>query len=732
MSDSDKVGIEKLDVDNYATWSVKMKFLLITKGLWAPITAQGDVNAAADEKALALIGLFVQDHHLGTVANAKSAKEAWMSLENIYQAKSNARRLWLKRELNSLRKVANEPLTKYVARAVDIRSQLAAAGHDIKEDEVVMSVLAGLPAEYNVVVAVLETSNDALKLDDVLAKLLPVEQRAQASEATSDSKAFFSSKPSKPPSDVRPPYQSALRDSKDCSYCRKKGHVVEECRKKFWDEGHPRRTEPPHRSGYLDNGYNAHYAPANPQHNFALGAANDEWNQEWVLDSGASYHITGNVNRMVNLREPEADITITFGNGNRAKVMGIGNVVLHLGDSKTLTLKEVLYIPESTANLLSIPFAIKSGAEFSFGDTSCIIRVNGVSVTKANRRSNGLYSIRGQVIADALMSAAEETPELWHRRYGHLGYDNLSKLVKLDMVTGISVASAAFVERNKEPCEPCIMAKHHREPFPASESKSNRPLELLHMDLCGPLPFASLGGSKYVATFLDDYTKLSVVRTMAHKSDAAHVVPDVINMLETQSGHLLRIARTDNGGEYISNALADYLDGKGVIHQTTMAYTPQQNGVAERLNRTLMEKTRAMLSDANLPPEMWAEAMVTANYVRNISPVTGKSKTPWELFFGRKPDVSMLRTFGSRAYVHVPKELRNKLDNRSARGIMIGYQPYSKGYRILLDNKKVTTSRDVIFNEAMPATDNPTTTPAPSVGSLDVEQPATVQQQQQQ
>ena len=175
------------------------------------------------------------------------------------------------------------------------------------------------------------------------------------------------------------------------------------------------------------------------------------------------------------------------------------------------------------------------------------------------------------------------------------------------------------------------------------------------MDLCGPMPIPSLGGSKYVATFLDGYSKMSFVRIIASKSETAAAVREVIRLLETQTGNRVRAIRTDNGSEYVNTELTQYLKSKGIIHQTTVPYNPEQNGAAERLNRTLMERARAMINDAGLPKELWAEAVNTANYIRCRSPTAKKLRTPWELFYGQKPDVSHMRTFGATAYSHDPQ-----------------------------------------------------------------------------
>ena len=153
---------------------------------------------------------------------------------------------------------------------------------------------------------------------------------------------------------------------------------------------------------------------------------------------------------------------------------------------------------------------------------------------------------------------------------------------------------------------------------------------------------SSLGGNNYFLTVLDDNTKLSVVQPISKKSNAAAALIDILTFLENQSGHRVQRVRCDNGSEYINSQLQDYCRARGIKLETTVRYTPEQNGAAERLNRTLMDKVRPMLSTANLPKYLWAEAVVTASYVRNRSPVTGRDKTPYQLFFGNKPDVSNL------------------------------------------------------------------------------------------
>lgn len=381
-----------------------------------------------------------------------------------------------------------------------------------------------------------------------------------------------------------------------------------------------------------------------------------------------------------------------------------GEVLLHTSDN-TFHLTDVLYIPEATENLISVRHATRRGLDFKFCRDRCEIGGNGQTLAVAPCAGDAIYYLTGWSTTTAAAQTAltarstKESPQLWHKRFGHLGYDNLARLPS--MVTGMHTTADEFLAAGATDdfCEPCTMGKQSRLPFKRSTHASTQPLELVHTDVCGPLPVTSLGGNNYFVTILDDYSKLSAVQPLVRKSDTAAAVKDILTQLETQTGCHTKRLRCDNGSEYINADLKAFCSGKGIKLETTVRYTPEQNGAAERLNRTLMDKVRPMLSDAGLPKHMWAEAVVTANYVRNRSPVSNRDQTPWELFFGSKPNVSHLQSFGARVYAVTPKQLRNKLDHTSEPGRFIGYPANSKGYKILLDSGGIIVSRDVKFIE---------------------------------
>ena len=172
-------------------------------------------------------------------------------------------------------------------------------------------------------------------------------------------------------------------------------------------------------------------------------------------------------------------------------------------------------------------------------------------------------------------------------------------------------------------------------------------------------------------------------------------------MAERMSDKRLKVLRSDNGGEFVSGQFVKYLQSEGVRHELTVPKTPQQNGVAERLNRTLIEMTRAMLAGSNLPQNLWAETLSTAVYIRNRSPTKAvKRMTPYEALHGRKPDVGHFRVFGCVSYAHIAKDERKKLDVTARRCVLVGYGTEVKGYRLYDPARdKVFYSRDVKFNE---------------------------------
>lgn len=224
----------------------------------------------------------------------------------------------------------------------------------------------------------------------------------------------------------------------------------------------------------------------------------------------------------------------------------------------------------------------------------------------------------------------------------------------------------------------------------------------MHSDVCGPLDEVSLGGHRYFVTFIDDKTRYTYVALLKTKDEVFEKFKLFKVLVEKQTGNVIKVLRSDNGGEYCSKYFSDFLKTKGIRRQLIIPGSPEQNGVAERANRTIMEKARAMLKDAGLSGKYWAEAVHTAVYLKNISPTAAlKGMVPYEAWTGRRPHVGHLKVFGCQAYVHIPKANSKKLGDRALKCIFVGYDEEKKGYRLIDPNnpQKVVIERSVIFQE---------------------------------
>ena len=225
-----------------------------------------------------------------------------------------------------------------------------------------------------------------------------------------------------------------------------------------------------------------------------------------------------------------------------------------------------------------------------------------------------------------------------------------------------------------------------RKPFkPLTHPQSKKKLELVHSDVCGPLQAESIGGSRYFVTFIDDYSRCVSVYFIKHKTEVFEKFKLFEAMVTKECGESIIKLRTDNGGEYVSKDFQAYLASKGIEHQLTVPHSPQQNGVAEWLNRTLMQSARSMLSHSNMPNKFWAEAVATAAYLRNRTTTSANEEqlTPFEKRYGHKSNISHLKVFGCAAYSLVPSTERRKLDKKARRMCFIGYSKNPKGYRLI-------------------------------------------------
>ncbi|WVZ75289.1 LOW QUALITY PROTEIN: hypothetical protein U9M48_023361 [Paspalum notatum var. saurae] len=279
----------------------------------------------------------------------------------------------------------------------------------------------------------------------------------------------------------------------------------------------------------------------------------------------------------------------------------------------------------------------------------------------------------------------------WHARFGHLNFRELRQLAQLEMVRGLPQ-----LDHVDQVCDSCLAGKQRRLPLPnKAKYRAQDKLELVHGDICGPVTPVTPSGNRYFLLLVDDLSQYMWLMLLSSKDQAAAAIVRFKGGAEAEAGKKLRTLRTDRGGEFTVRTFADYCAEEGIQRHLTAPYTPQQNGVVERRNQTIMGTARSMMTAKGLPGWFWGEAVTTAVFILNRAPTRSvKGKTPFE------PPVHFFRTFGCVAHVKAAGKHLSKLDYRSTPMVFVGYEAGMKAYRFYNPATcRVHISRDAVFEE---------------------------------
>ncbi|GJV91955.1 retrovirus-related pol polyprotein from transposon TNT 1-94 [Tanacetum coccineum] len=394
---------------------------------------------------------------------------------------------------------------------------------------------------------------------------------------------------------------------------------------------------------------------------------------------GSSKHMTGNRSKLMNFVEKFIG-SVRFGNDHLGAIMGYGDYVM--GDS---VISRVYYVEGLGHNLFSVGQFCDSDLEVAFRKHTCFVRdIKGTDILKGSRGTN-LYTISIDEMMKSspiclLSKASTSKSWLWHSRLNHLNFGTINDLARKDLVRGLP----RLKFEKDHLCSACQLGKSkkfsHR---PKSENTNMEVLHTLHMDLCGPMRVQSIKGKKYILVIVDDYSRFTWVKFLRSKDETPEFVTNFLKQIQVGLNKIVRFIRTDNGTEFVNQVMSEYYEGVGIFHQKSVLRTPQQNGVVERRNRTLVEAARTMMIFSKAPMFLWAEAVATACYTQNRSLIhTRHNKTPYELVHDKKPDLTFFRVFGALCYPTNDSENLGKFQAKADIGIFVGYAPSRKGYRI--------------------------------------------------
>ncbi|KAL7282593.1 hypothetical protein ACG7TL_004064 [Trametes sanguinea] len=437
-----------------------------------------------------------------------------------------------------------------------------------------------------------------------------------------------------------------------------------------------------------------------------------------IIDSGTSSHVHSHRSDFISIK-PTSSCIRGFGEG-KTTVAGRGEVQLlaRLPDHgcTRLRLLDTCYAPNTSPSLISVSRLDDANCYTLFSQGRCVtfeMRDGGALLRNSlTRESVVLTGTKGpdrlyhlDVPSSETAYSANETHanrlQVWHGRTGHLNYASLRRMIQKGRLLGVKLSQAELTAE-PPPCPSCLKGKMTRASFPPSEhSKAERILQFVSSDLWGKSQVQTPGGKRYLMTFTDHWSRWVWVAFLRHKSDAFEAFKEWLSQAERETGQKLATLRADNGGEYLSDDFRSFCRQHGIRLETTSPRTPEQNGVAERQNRSIFDRVRTILIDAEMPPRFWGEAANYIVYTKNRNPTAAlKGRSPFEVRFGRPPDASFLHRFGCRAFVYDDRPGRKKLDPRAREGVFVGYAATQKAYRVLLPDKgSVVTSIHVRFND---------------------------------
>ena len=724
--DSSRYHIKPLSEENYFMWSNKMEIVLRGKGLWGIVTGDeappsAEANADAVDKynrrrnvAVTNLLLTIEDSVSAAVISLRNPKEIWDILQKTNQQVSEASIDAYLAQYQNVRMAPDEKVMTYVNRLKHLENKLAEVGHNISKTEKRRTLLRGLREEFAVTAEVVRATEK--DVSEAIAQLIVFEATMDESTTSNsdeqDAKAFAASKDS-------------------CEHCGRKGHAKPDCFHNPASKNYRKSGMFPKNGKKYGNNKSRKATGKSVYTTFVATCLRaDRKNRpalkkKWYIDSGASSHMSNDKSMFSALNTNHSHPDVDVGDGKSVKVCGIGRIrgtTVVNGKQEKIELQKVLYIPTLMCNLISVSQTNHAGFTVVFDTDNknrghCQVinkKTNDSVLTALELESNGLFEAilnvneNHPVNNEQSLLSTSQRQKLWHGRLGHVSEGIMQKTIPL--VNGIDLTKVKSFPN----CESCIKGKSKRNPRKsASEASrmSTKPLDLVHVDIVGPIKHKTLAGAKYFIPLYDDSSALSLVRFLKTKDEASKAVKEMITELETfRKGKVKRLRvkrlRSDNEGALLSKNFQGWLKQKGIKHELTSSYSPESNGKAERLNRTLMDMARSMLMDLGKVSghqNLWGEAINTANFLRNrmyTSASNDPTKTPYEIIMNKKPDLKFVRKFGSKSYVHVPKKKRRgKFDERATVGICVGFER-GNSYRIYIPKqKKIIVSRDVSFNE---------------------------------
>ncbi|KAJ9545871.1 hypothetical protein OSB04_025578 [Centaurea solstitialis] len=566
---------------------------------------------------------WVDDNVLNHISGETHARTLWNKLEQLYARKTGNNKLFLIKKLIQLKYHDGTPITDRLNTFQGIINQLSGMGIKFEDEIQGLWILGTLPDSWETFRTSLSNSapDGVISMELAKGSILNEEMGRKSQGSSSQSDVLVTE--SRGRSHSRGPSNRGKNRSKskgkfgdfECYHCGRKGHTTRFCRQLKRENKKANYNNQKNNQKKDDGGNDGAEVNTTTEEFFIcwddemVNLAHDD--SSWVVDTGATCHVLSQRD-FYSSYTPGNFGNVKMGNHGLSKIVGVGDVCLKFDTGMELVLQNVKHVPDMRLNVLSAGLLDDEGYN-NFGNGRWKL-TRGSLIVARGKKSPKLYMTYPK-ISNNVVNAVENTDmiDLWHKRLGHMSEKGMSLLSKRNVLSGVH-------DVRLKKCSHCLAGKQNRVSFKSHPpSRKDNILDLVHSDVCGPMKTRTLGGCSYFVTFIDDHSRKVWVYTLKSKDQVFDVFKQFHASVERQTGKKLKYIRTDNGGEYIGRFDA-YCREHGIRHQKSPPKTPQLNGLAERMNRTLVERVRCLLSHAELPKSFWGEALNTAVHVINLTP----------------------------------------------------------------------------------------------------------------
>lgn len=720
------VKIENLrDKDNWHIWSFIIRTLLednddvlaVCEGkLTKPAEDSENYETKlkrftnADKTTRRIIVHSLERRPMELIVSCTTARDMWMKLNSVYDMKSEENLSAVQKQFYDFKWTESESVDYNISKLEVLSSKMKSLGSELSEGMFMNRILSLLPQKFNHFHSAWDSVEDSKRtVDNLTTRLMSEEMRFAGQEVSYEKSTALVADKNKPKTFYPRQNNTNLENKKQgstCFNCGKPGHVKKECFRCYICKKGGHKSDKCYRR---KEGYNGNRPTSNQEDDSSKRGTGLIASQAmtkggvWIIDSGASDHMSKRRDWFSTFEEFAEPLKIAVGDGKTITACGRGNIniITYANDKEMSTIMhDVLFVPGIVYNLFSVTCAGKRGVDclITNNGTQCILKRENEIVATGSEFGN-LLKLNINVVISKSCNLSEQIKsnetcslQLWHERLCHQNVRHVRCYLNNSKIK--------FSDDNNFFCEGCAYGKQHRLTFHKRVERATKPREIIFTDVCGPMEIESIGKKMYFVIFKDDFSSYREIYFIRHKSEVIEKLKLFCQKVENQFNESIKEIHSDGGREYINKSVESFLHEKGIKHTVNVPYTPEQNGIAERENRIILEAARSMVhSNANLPLFLWAESMNTAVHVINrTGPSKCENKTPYELWYNKEPNVDKLKVFETECFVHVPEEKRKKLDKKSVKGFVVGYHENCKGYRVYVPSMRdVILSRDILF-----------------------------------